>query len=184
MKICSTCSFVVSETTHNFCPVDGSPLIAPDNLSEKPLIREVRKFKLQSSPRIEPNTADISDPLLSFNISRFFQSARNEAELYEITRGFWKIFQSRANRAKYALAVYRGEIKEIYEIERWEPARVESSEFWIRYKREQGEEVDLAINNGRFQFVGQKASDEIRAKYLGKLMPDSGSKFPVNYFNC
>ena len=189
MKNCPQCRASFDETVYNFCPIDGTKLGSVESstvpVAVETLPANPRKFKLTSlsSPLITDNEAQIEEPVMTFNISMFYQSARNAAELYEITRGFWKIFSSRANRAKYGFAVYRGEIKEVYKIEGWEPAKVEDSAFWIKYKREQGEEIDLSINKGRFQFIGQPASDEIRDKYVGKKMPESVSKYPVNYFN-
>jgi hypothetical protein len=42
-------------------------------------------------------------------------------ELYDATRGVWRVNPSR-HKAKYAFAVYEGIVKEVYEIKAWFPA--------------------------------------------------------------
>lgn len=126
----------------------------------------------------------IAEPVVAINIAQQYPHVRNASELYEVTRGLWRLSRQRAEKAKYAFAVFRGEIKEVYEIHHWEPARFDSSDFWVERKRQQGEEIDPAINKGRFQFVGQTAPDSIRSKYVGTRMPVAHGQNPIRYFNC
>ena len=42
----------------------------------------------------------------------------NETELYDATRGIWKVGEERV-KAKYAFAVFEGVIREVYEISQW-----------------------------------------------------------------
>ena len=43
-------------------------------------------------------------------------------ELYEVTRGCWKVDVKRAEKADYAFCIYKGIIKEVYKIKEWLPA--------------------------------------------------------------
>lgn len=183
MKYCPNCRQNFTDITYKFCPKDSSPLTDIDKQKEK-TVGTFKKFKIQSSPRLENNTAEIDEPSLSFNISQNFESARDAGELYEITRGFWKILRHRADRAKYAFAVFRGEIKEVYEISGWEAGGAPLSEFWLKRKRERGENTDPSVNIGRFQFVGEIAPKDVRDKYVGKQLPFTAERFPVRYFDC
>jgi hypothetical protein len=42
-------------------------------------------------------------------------------ELYEATRGIWVVNPPR-NKATYAMGVYQGIVREVYQIEQWHPA--------------------------------------------------------------
>ncbi len=49
-------------------------------------------------------------------------SKQSALELYDATRGTWKVGLGSAKKAKYALAVYGGVVREVYEIAEWLPA--------------------------------------------------------------
>ncbi len=183
MKSCPICNQTYADD-YQFCPKDASPLVVSEKQESEWVADDFKPFKLQGSRRVDNNLAVIDDPAVSFNITRNYESARDADELYEITRGFWKVFRNRSDKAKYAFAVFKGEIKEVYEIDRWEEGGRELSEFWLKRKREQGEDTDPSVNKGRFQFVGQVAPEVVRTKYVGKQLPPTTEKFPVRYFNC
>lgn len=193
MKSCPNCRQSFDDISYNFCLDDGSPLVfsdqykTPDNFETgvETVIR-ARNFGVNAPPPTVAfkNLADITDSVIAINIAQQYPAIRNASELYEVTRGLWRLSRQRAERAKYAFAVFRGLIKEVYEIHYWEPAHVQSNEFWVERKRQQGEPIDPAINNGRFQFVGQIAPDFVRSKYVGEQMPIPHGQNPIRYFNC
>jgi len=104
-------------------------------------------------------------------------------ELYEITRGKW-VIGIRRNKAKYAFAVYKGIIREVYEIERWVPIQVEGAELmraWIPAHAE-GAEVKRPR---RWQFEG-KIADSMK-HYVGgstEKYQVIGAQNPIRYVNC
>jgi uncharacterized protein len=117
------------------------------------------------------------DPLLLFTLNRLYlQSRMSDAALYEATRGKWQVGRRR-EAAKYACAVYQGVIRETYEILRWQLAGTDpySTRHDIEYDRKD-----------RWEFVGQLAPDEVRARYnrhsvrgiLGRTQK------PFKYVNC
>ena len=118
--------------------------------------------------------AHIDDPVVAIAINRSYRDGMNQQDLYDRTSGTWKISKTRADKARYAFAVYRGVIQEVYEISAWSPSG--STE----YTRQLGPNR----NDGRFEFYGRLAPDNIRDKYRGKRLPDRFYGNPIRYYNC
>jgi hypothetical protein len=66
-----------------------------------------------------PVTVEI--PALLIRINRLYRHNMTPQELYEATRGVWKL-DARCTKARYAFAVFEGLVREVYEIESWHPA--------------------------------------------------------------
>jgi|SRR5437660_468145 len=118
--------------------------------------------------------AYIDDPVVAISIGRTYRPGINRSDLYNCTRGTWKIDKDRANKAHYALAVYQGVIREVFEIHEWLPSG--STE----YTRQLGPNRD----DGRSEFIGAVAPDKVRDKYIGKRMPERFFGNPIRYYNC
>lgn len=119
---------------------------------------------------------DIDDPVLLIRINRLYRHHMSPKELYEVTRGVWKLGKRREN-AKYAFAVFEGVVREVYEIDTWHPAG--STPYETRTK----EDIDYP---DRWEFVGVIASKEIREKYFGHSVTSylsKGSQNPIAYVN-
>ena len=120
--------------------------------------------------------AHITDPAITISINTTFPRVRNKTELYDYTRGIWRVDRERAARARFALAVYKGEVVEVFEIDGWHPAR--STEY--RSKRDfLGTDPE-----GRSEFVGRIAADKVRERYVGKRIDERSYGSPVRYWNC
>lgn len=102
---------------------------------------------------------EISDPVLLIRINRQFKYGMSADALYECTRGIWVIGERRY-KAKYAMAVYAGIVREVYEIESWHRAGTT-----IYATRDQKK---LSENNNRWEFVGSIAPEQIRSRYNGR----------------
>jgi hypothetical protein len=124
---------------------------------------------------------EIDDPVVVINIRQQFPYVQNAQDLYNCTRGMWRMNPKRAGRAKYFLAVYQGVIKEIYEVHDCIPATLETKEYWRKRLLSQGRHV---ADEGRAEFRGQVASDDVRNKYVGRRVPVRLTENPVRYFNC
>ena len=117
----------------------------------------------------------IDDPVLILRIPRTFRAVTSPESLYEATRGVWRV-GPRRNAARYALGVAEGVVQEVYEIHRWQPAGT------APYATRTREDV---ARPSRWEFVGQRAPEGVRAKYLGRPVPEfSGGQNPVRYVNC
>ena len=127
----------------------------------------------------------IDDPVVVINIHEQFPYVQNARDLYECTRGSWRMSPERAGRARYFFAVYQGVIKEVYEVHECIPTTLETKEYWRRRILSQGKgHIPPAVEEGRAEFHGQVASDDVRAKYVGRHVPVRLTQNPVRYFNC
>jgi uncharacterized protein len=118
----------------------------------------------------------IEDPVLLIRINRLYRHGMSAKELYEATRGVWKV-GPRRERARYALAVFEGVVREIYAIDKWHPAGT------LEYST-RGE--DLSVE-GRWEFEGHVASEMLHARYVGGSVAAylaKGSQSPIRYVNC
>ncbi|HZH91569.1 MAG TPA: hypothetical protein VEX70_13235 [Pyrinomonadaceae bacterium] len=139
---------------------------------------------MQKEMRLSQAEVEIDDPAIAINIRQQFPYVRSAKDLFECTRSMWRLNPRRAERAKYLFAVYDGIIREVYEIHQCIPATDETKEYWRKREREQGRNVPAASHEGRAEFLGQVASDKVRAKYLGRSIPVRLTQNPVRYFNC
>jgi len=147
-------------------------------------LNEPTTAKTPSAPDTSSTlTASIDEPVVAININRQYPRVNNADDLYQATRSMWRLNRERANRARYAFAVYQGEIKEVYEIDRWIPATRETRRYWREREHLQGDDFQ-DTHDGRSEFVGKLAPEEIRKKYVNKRMPVRHSQNPIRYFNC
>ncbi|MDZ4142886.1 MAG: hypothetical protein U1C48_12865 [Methylotenera sp.] len=103
--------------------------------------------------------ADMTDSALLIRINKQFKYGISDQELYESTRGIWVVGERR-NRANFAMAVYAGVIREVYEIDSWH--RAGTTEYLTR---DQSELAKLKLK--RWEFIGKVASESIRSRYIG-----------------
>jgi hypothetical protein len=100
----------------------------------------------------------------------------SDVALYEATRGVWKIGPRRDN-AEYALAIVQGIVKEVYQIGYWQPAL--TTPYTSR-------KLDAALAAGRWEFIGKRAPDAVRDRYLRKSVAayfKKGNQSPIVYVN-
>jgi hypothetical protein len=105
-------------------------------------------------------------------------------ELYDYTRGQWRLNPENAMKAQLAFSIYSGIVQEVYEPVGWYKA---GETFSVRednanIKRGRDERLE-----GRFEFVGNIAPEEIRKKYRFKSVEnyfEKGNSNPVMYVNC
>jgi serine/threonine-protein kinase len=147
---------------------------------------EGRSYSLTSQQGGVPAGEDfarVEEPVVAININRQYPRASNAEELYQVTRSMWRLNLERANRAQYAFAVFQGLVKEVYKVERWMPATQDTRRFWRERENLQGEDFG-ETHDGRSEFIGEVAPQEIRKKYVGKKLPGRPSQNPIRYFNC
>lgn len=101
-------------------------------------------------------------PVLLININQLFDREMTEAEIYDATRRSW-VVGPRRNKAKFAVATYRGLTREVYEIGDW-----------------------YQIGD-RWGFNGQVAEEAIRISLRYKSvagLSKRGAANPIRYINC
>ncbi len=121
---------------------------------------------------------EISHAAILINISRLYRYGMSPIELYDATRGIWKVGPRRAN-AEFAFSIYGGIVRAVYAIAAWIPA---GSTMSTRDHAEKEYEL-----SERFEFVGKPADDDIQRKYIGKSVNRyfaQGAQNPIKYVNC
>lgn len=126
---------------------------------------------------------NIDDRVILIRISKAFRYTMSDEELYEYTRGRWKLNPVRAKKADYCLAVYEGIVQEVYEVSDWYKAGTTTS------FRSSSDMFGLNTEDslvGRFEFVGKIAPPEIRDKYRFLSVKHyfaPGNSNPITYVN-
>lgn len=118
----------------------------------------------------------ITEPALLIRISRLYQPGMSPEELYEATRGVWKLGHGKG-AAEYALSVANGIVQEVYAVGAWHEAG--STPYTTR-------PMSQVAVPGRWEFTGAMAAAEIREKYVGQSVAhyfERGNVNPVNYVN-
>jgi hypothetical protein len=148
------------------------------NIKEKRLrnlaqIREKIFIEFLANQAPDRAATFINEPAVLLKIGKFFSPDLAPIDLYDGTRGYWKIGQNR-EQAHLAFSVYRNIILEVYEIVQWFPA---GTTFSTRSDKPPA---------GRWEFIGNIARPEYRDKYrnksVGHYFP-TGARNPVRYIN-
>jgi uncharacterized protein len=105
-------------------------------------------------------------------INKLYRSNMTAEELYEATRGFWRVKRFRREQAEYGMAVYQGIVREVYRILKWHPAGT------LQYQTRDSKSFK---SSGRFEFDGIVATD-IRSEYIGNSV-GMGGQNPIRYKN-
>lgn len=103
---------------------------------------------------------NITEPAVIININNLYRRFMKSDELYQATRSSWKVAKHRRDKVKYAIAAYRGLVREVYEIDEW---------------HKKGE---------RWEFTGKIADSLVRDKYLNQSLDNyvkKGSRNPIRY---
>lgn len=124
----------------------------------------------------ELSLGDITDNVIMIRINRFYRNDMSPFELYDITRGCWRVNKEQAQKANYAFAVFDGMVLEVYMIAHWFSAGK------IMYSVDVS---DFDAVKERYEFVGNIAPDVIRQKYVNKSVArlfNKGNQNPIAYF--
>lgn len=120
---------------------------------------------------------DVRVPALLIRINRLYRYNMTPQELYEATRGVWKV-GPRCTKAQYAFAVFEGLVREVYAIESWHAAAT------TPYTTRDASRLTTA---GRREFLGRIADAAVRDAYVGRSVARQfprGLQNPVVYVNC
>jgi hypothetical protein len=125
----------------------------------------------------------ITHPVLLIRINRLYRPTMSADELYDATRGIWKI-GLRRERAKFALAVFEGVVREVYEINHssWQAAPKVHFKTGIHTLNQRA----LLNQKDRWAFTGRVADNSVGSKYRGRSVEAycrPGNRHPVLYIN-
>ena len=100
-------------------------------------------------PTYPEDSLEIIEPAMLIRINELFRDDLSAKGLYDATRSCWRVSLDRANNVQYVLSVYKGVVREVYRVNSWTAADPKAHE----------------KNEGRFEFIGEIAEDEVRDKY-------------------
>lgn len=123
---------------------------------------------------LEAKPIKIRHKAILITINQLYRSDMTPLELYEATRGIWKI-GPRRNQAEFVIAVYQGVVREVYRIYHWYPAGT------LEYQTRDSTEFTSPKNRKRWEFSG-KVADDIREEYVGYSVGPGGQN-PIRYVN-
>ncbi|MEE3487743.1 MAG: hypothetical protein VZT48_06530 [Bulleidia sp.] len=112
---------------------------------------------------------------LIIKINKLYKKDMTAVQLYEATRGYWRIDVKHADEAEYVLSVAHGTVVEVYEPLAWAQAGTTAMET-------RGPSKDP---EHRYEFTGSLAPEELRNKYIGRSVKGLfkfGAVSPVTYF--
>lgn len=119
-----------------------------------------------------------NDAVLLIRINQLYYAGMPPQELYEITRGVWRLSIERAQTVQYAFAVFNNVVREVYEASGWFEAG--QTAYFMRSL----EEVEVPE---RIEFVGRVAPEAVRKSYLFKSVSEyfvAGASNPIQYVHC
>jgi len=119
----------------------------------------------------------ISHCVLLIRIPLLYHPEMDAAELYEATRGVWRLNGRKARGAEFVFAVIDQQVREVYKPVRWAPAGTTPYRF-----RDQ----EAMRRAGRWEFVGSIAEFAIRERYIGMSLAGMfrpGAANPIMYVN-
>jgi hypothetical protein len=111
---------------------------------------------------------------LFIKISKRYKENMTEEELYEATRGVWVAKKERLKNIKFAFALFKNRIVEVYNVEDWFDAG--TTEYKTR---------TIMNKKNRYEFTG-KVATEIRDFFIGKSVSryyKRGEANPIKYFS-
>lgn len=120
---------------------------------------------------------EVTDPALLIRINQLYRHGMSKRELYEATRGVWKLGERR-DRARIAMAVFEGVVREVYSIGSWHRGGT------LTYSTRAAEDVDAP---DRWEFRGRVAPEPVRSRYLYRSVAayfKRGQQSPVVYVNA
>jgi len=125
-----------------------------------------------------PTTTTISEPAILLKPSKLYRPEMSVLELYDITRGVWKVNKQHAELAKIALSVANGAIVGVYTNLAWYSANKTP---YLSGRHDQADPKYVS----RFEFTGTEAPAALKDKYMGLHVNHLfGSGSVVAYQNC
>ena len=134
----------------------------------------------------ELNEDDVTENIMLININKRYHNNMSSLELYESTRGFWRVSKTKSDNVDYVLAVYSGTVLEVYKVAGWHDALTTMmfSRDDVTIDDYESDYEDEDFSYERREFVGRVAKSEIRDKYIHKSVEqyyDNGKRNPIRY---
>lgn len=132
---------------------------------------------------LDATEVEIIHPCLLINISQMYRYGMTAIELYDATRKAW-VVGPRRDEVKLAMPLFRGIVREVYEIAAWLPAGSTMTALGTVSNDSDSDSDSQEHDSRRFEFVGRVASERIRRRYVGRSVRSyftPGSQNPIKY---
>lgn len=120
---------------------------------------------------VEAKPVKVRHNAVLLTINSLYRSDMSALELYETTRGCWRVAPDR-NKPEYAFSLFQGIVLEVYKIHQWYPAGT------LEYKTR---DSSTLRKEGRWEFSGEIAT-EIREEYVSFSVGKAGQN-PIRYIS-
>jgi hypothetical protein len=148
-------------------------LIGKDNLTNKVSGYHSNSFGRLTSQElmllVDAKQVQVKHNAILLTINSLYRSGMSPLELYETTRGCWRV-GSRRSKVEYAFSLFRGIVLEVYRIDQWFPAGT------LEYKTR---DSSAFKKDSRWEFSG-KIAEDIREGYVGFSVGKAGQN-PIRY---
>ena len=116
----------------------------------------------------------IREAAMLIRINQLYRPTMSAVELYDVTRSAWVVGSQRRAQVKYAVAVFEGIVREIYDVIAWMPEGAT-----LRTSRPSKDRAKK-----RWEFVGRLAPEQLRRRYIDRYVGDQfpqGAQNPIRY---
>ena len=114
----------------------------------------------------EIDASQFTENAMIIKINRRYYENITASELYEATRGWWRVNVDNAQKMKFVLSVANGEVREVYDNIDW---------------------CEIDEESGRRAFTGKVTEDQYWRGFIGKSVKNlfnKGEANPIKYFDA
>jgi hypothetical protein len=132
---------------------------------------------------LDAEEVTITHTCVLINISQMYRYGMSAIELYDATRKSW-VIGARREQVQFAMAIYRGIVREVYEIATWLPAGSTMTALGTVSNVLDPTNLVVATPSIRHEFVGRIAEERIRKCYVGRSVRNyfsANSQNPIRY---
>lgn len=131
----------------------------------------------------------IDQPAILFRMNQLFKESLTSDQLYDATRGIWRVKASRANAAVYGLSVVKGLVREVYQITPGSWTEFNPAKTPLQLPTRAGQDIyrDGKYARGYWLFEGKVAEPQVRDQYLMKSVRGyftPGASNIIQYIGC
>lgn len=140
------------------------------NSVEKGLMTSDEIIRLYNAEKLDQT----SNNCVIININKKYKRGFTDKDIYEATRAYWPISDSKVNSLRYVLSEYKGLIVEVFEVEEW---------FEVETPYNPGSKREGEMRT-RYGFNGHVAPESIRSQYINKSIAHHkkpGAAWPLLY---
>lgn len=132
---------------------------------------------------LDAEEVTITHPCVLINISQMYRYGMSAIELYDATRKSW-VIGVRRDEVQFAMAIYRGIVREVYEIATWLPAGSTMTALGTVSNVVDPANSVVEPPSNRHEFVGRIAEEKVRKCYIGRSVRNyfsASSQNPIRY---